>query len=75
MTPTLTYEYNELSIYFDTILHIKIKLDEFVGIQSWRSGGVFFIEYILKTNRIKSEYDTKEKWLAVLKLLDEFEFS
>lgn len=76
MNAAITLSANQFKIHFDTILHLTIRLDELIGVHSWHQGGMFYIEYTTKTNYILTEYDTKEKWMEVLKLIDgKFEFS
>ncbi len=46
--------------------------NEFVGYHSWSNGnGHYSIEIVTKTNSFITEQDTKEKWLEILKVLDE----
>lgn len=71
-----------LKIYINDVLHICVKKVELVGIQSWLNpttpeersvgfgGTKYVIEITTQTNCIKCEYDTKEKWESILKLLD-----
>jgi len=67
----------QIKVFIDNILHLSIKRDELIGIQSWIMGyddnRKYHIEYTTKTSVIESEYDKLEKWQAILKLLDENE--
>jgi len=62
-----------LKVYFNESLHLTLKLDDLIGIQSWIEGDInkkYFIEYYLKDNSIQCEYNVIEKWLTILDLLD-----
>ena len=66
---------NQLRIYIDGLIHVNIRLDELVGIQSWEQGGLCYIEFYLKTTFIKCEYNKPELWKEILKVLEDFEYS
>lgn len=54
------------------LLHVCIDRKEFVGINSWYDCDTMcVIEYVTKTNTIRTEYDNIEKWKSVLKELNE----
>lgn len=81
-----TYSANSIGkifkVYINDVLHLGVKKEEFTGVQSWLNpttpeersvgfGGMkYVIEITTKTNCIKCEYDSREKWEAILKLLD-----
>lgn len=70
-----------IKIYINDLIHLLIKKDEFIGIQSWimeykligfiQITPKYFIEYITKTRNILTEYDDIEKWKAILALLND----
>ncbi len=52
--------------------HLMIYKSEFIGYQSWiDSDSECYIEFATKTTSIKCEYDSKEKWLQMLKAINE----
>lgn len=64
---------NQIKIYLNDTLHLCLKQDELIGIQSWVKGDThqsYWIEYTLKDREILTGYDCIEKWKEVLKLLD-----
>jgi hypothetical protein len=61
-----------VKIYVEGILHLFFSKHQLIGIQSWVEGKDFFvIEITLSDGIILCEYDTKEKWLSILAILDE----
>lgn len=61
----------QIKIFIDEILHLSFYKEDFIGIQSWIEGTlqefkIYKIEYSFKTTTIVSEYDSIEKWRAVL---------
>jgi len=55
----------------DGLPHIYVLRKEFIGFQSWADDETMFvIEYYTKTNKIRTEFDKKEKWEDVLKALN-----
>lgn len=59
-------------VLIDKMPHIVIDSKEFKGFHSWKdSDALCCIEFITRTNKIKVEYDSVEKWKAVLKALNE----
>lgn len=72
MDITLKTEYNVVKIYFNGIIHLRFNRPSLVGFQSWScDSGKWAICYTFESNTITCEYDSAEKWKAVLKLLDE----
>lgn len=58
------------TIHIDGLLHLYI-CHPIISIQSWSEQNKFFkIEYQTKTQTILTEYDDKNKWIAILKELD-----
>lgn len=63
-----------LRVTISGLMHLSVKLDELVGIQSWIvSNASFRIEYYTKTGKITCEYDDKLKWITILKALQEID--
>lgn len=62
--------FTTLKIYIDDTLHLLIKRDELIGLQSWVEEGKFLIEYTLKNQSILTEYDEIVKWKKILELID-----
>lgn len=60
-----------IKILINGILHISFRLDTYTGSVSYiDSGKGYCIEIYSNGQMIKSEYDTKEKWVEVLKVMD-----
>lgn len=74
MTPSVEMSFNALKIRFGGITHLRIDATKLIGHQSWREGygnRKWVIEYALDGGgRIVCEYDTEEKWQAILEGLD-----
>lgn len=67
----ITTNFNTIRIYINNVLFIMLLRDELLGIQSWSEyGEKWCIGFYLKGNSFVSEFDTKEKWLAVLDAID-----
>jgi hypothetical protein len=64
--------YEQLSVYIDGKLHLRIKLLDLVGFQSWIHGSnEYFIEYYFASrDKITTVYGTKDKWFKMLEILD-----
>ncbi len=61
-----------IKVLIDGLPHICIDRSQYVGYQSWSDDGAMnVIEYYTKTNKIRSEFDNKEKWVKVLTKLNE----
>ncbi len=67
----------QIKILIDDILHLSIKQEELIAIQSWIMGygpeAKYHIEFTTKTQAVNSEYDNIEKWKNILNLLNENE--
>jgi len=62
----------DLRVLIDGLPHLYILREEFIGYQSWSDDDAMnVIEYYTKTNKIRTEFDTKEKWKQVLVALSE----
>lgn len=66
-------QYEQLRIYINGILHIQLKLQDLIGFQSWIHGErEYYIEYYFQgNNKITTAYGEKDKWVAILKLLED----
>ena len=63
---------NYFKVYIDDFLHLCIKNNHIIGIQSWKETGIniWKIEYYIGDKIYLTEYDSKKKWESVLKELD-----
>lgn len=64
---------NQFKIYIDDLVHLLIKKDELIGVQSWILGDdtrIYCIEYTLKDKEILTEYNEIDKWKRILTLID-----
>lgn len=70
----INIEENSVRIYINNILHLKLKQDELIGIQSWMFGygksRKYHIELTTKTQTIELVYNLEDKWKSILDLLD-----
>jgi len=70
----VTVKDNQIKILINGIIHLLIKQDQLIGVQSWILGNdhnTYWIEYTLKDREILTGYDEFDKWKTILKLLDE----
>ena len=75
MIITLEISDGAISILFNKQLHLLIKEKEFVGLQSWFTDDKptkYFIEFYLKTGKIKCEYTCIGRWKQVLELFNKY---
>jgi hypothetical protein len=74
--PTCTLETDSgwLKLRINGLLHLRIKLDAIVGIQSWYEGDehrTYYLEFTTKyPQEILSVYESRDLWADILKLLD-----
>ncbi len=63
----------DIRIYIDNVLHLRIPRDKKIKIQSWIEGHskTYVIEIWSKKHSDYMAYDNKPMWVAILKLLDE----
>jgi len=62
---------DEMSIFIDNILHLKIK-DRITLVHSWKEENSWYkIEIQTKDNTTTLEYDSYDKWQSILKLLED----
>lgn len=71
MTPEIKTGYECIRIYFGGVLHLHLQRPVF-AVQSWvlMKEGKFTIQYTTAGGEITSEYDSREKWEAILNGLD-----
>lgn len=71
MKITSIRKYEQLKIYFNGLLHLHLKLNDLVGIQSWIHGEKeYYIEYTFKEGKVTSAYEDRGRWEEVLAILD-----
>lgn len=59
-----------IRIFCNDLLHLHIRRNEFMGLQSWKDGDKYSIEYTLRDGKsILSEYALKESWESILRSL------
>lgn len=73
MTITVEMSFNAIKVRFGDVTHLRIDATKLIGHQSWREGygnHKFVIEYTTTAGQIICEYDTEDKWKAILAGLD-----
>lgn len=63
-------KFNRLRVYLNGAMHISIKFDDIVGVQSFIIDNYCHIEYYTKETVIESTYLRKDTWLRILKALE-----
>lgn len=72
MNLEIKIDHYDFKILIDGLIHVHILRKEYVGFQSWMDkNGKYVIEFNTKTTSIKTEQDSKEKWLQILTALNE----
>jgi len=71
MAPEVSVSYECIKIRFGGILHLHLQRPVY-AVQSWvqERQAKFTIQYTTAAGEVTSEYDDKEKWLAILASLD-----
>jgi hypothetical protein len=71
MTPEITIEYESIKIRFGGTLHLHLQRPIF-AVQAWvqERQSKYTIQYTTGGGEVTSEYDDKEKWVAILIALD-----
>ena len=65
-----------LIITIDGSTHLKIKMKDIYGYQSWTDReDNNIIEYYCKSGNIRCEYSSKKLWKGILKQLEPIEFN
>jgi len=65
--------HKSLKVFIEDILHLEVRMDKYLGLQSWLDGGgssMYYIEICMDGGNILLEYDDKELWKGVLSLLN-----
>jgi hypothetical protein len=70
---TIEFGDKSLKLKINGILHLSIKRNCLVAVQAWELGGQYCIEYTTTTGVVMTEYNKADKWLTILKLLDQHE--
>lgn len=61
----------DVCILINGLPHLKFLKSKYVGLQSWYASKVDFrVEIYLKGSTIKTEYNSLEKWKAVLEIIN-----
>lgn len=73
MNITCDRKYEQLRIYFNSVVHLHLKLLDLVGYQSWIHGErEYYIEYTFSGGvKITSAYQQRDTWISVLKILQD----
>lgn len=69
----LFIEDKTIKIYINDTLHLFIRADQLLGIQSWIEGydkQKYYIEFVMKNGTVSTTYDDIDKWKSILDLLD-----
>ena len=70
MTATISISGDEVKIFINDILHLSFK-EKILALQSWNEQNKFWkIEIQTKNTKTLIEYDSPEKWIQILKLLN-----
>lgn len=66
-------DFYKTKVLINGLPHISIETKDYVGFNSWcDSDNDCSIGFITKTNKFVVEYDTKEKWIKILKALNQY---
>ena len=71
MTPEVAVSYESIKIRFGGVLHLHLQRPIY-AVQAWvqEREAKFTIQYTTAAGEVTSEYDEREKWLAILAGLD-----
>lgn len=60
--------FDSIVVYINDIVHIWVRRQDLMGVQSWIMDGrkQFFIEFIMRSNSVVVDYDSRELWELVL---------
>lgn len=69
---THSKRYKRFSIYINGILHLNLRIDNYVALQSWfEIDELYMIEITLKEGKpILCEYASEELWKKILNVFD-----
>ncbi len=72
---TAKRDYYSLRIYINDLLHVDVKMENYIAFQSWFEGSqnkLYFIEFYFKEGEpLLLGYDERSTWESILKILDE----
>ncbi len=72
MNITGEHTYLFFRVKIDGITHMSIKAEEIISCQTWfNTSAKYCIEFQTNHTSILFEYDSKDKWLAVIKILED----
>lgn len=68
----VTPEFEAIAIRLNGVLHLWLDRKKLLGLQSWIMLGrrQYFIEFIMDGGNLTVDYDTREKWEAILKQIE-----
>jgi hypothetical protein len=53
------------------LIHVHIRMSDYIGFQSWMNGDKnYAVEFTLRGGDLLCEYDSRDKWEAVLRGLE-----
>lgn len=60
--------YDAVRVLINDALHVHVVRSRLLGVQSWvhEAEGKFVIEFVMDGGAMQSDYDDRDKWLAVL---------
>lgn len=67
---TLDVVYGAAIIRIAGTTHLNFRTDRFIGFQTWLGEDRYCIEITLDGGSIQTEYDTAEKWEAVISAIE-----
>ncbi len=72
MKLSVNRSYEQIKIYINGHLHLLLRLEGFIGMQSWVHGNKeYFIEYSYKDGaEILTAYEDKDTWEKALDIID-----
>jgi hypothetical protein len=65
---TVELKFDAIIIRFKGLIHLRIRRSRLLGIRSWRYGpNNYYIEFSMEGGtKIRSDYNSKEKWMSIL---------
>ncbi len=68
---------NHFKVYINGLIHLCIKTDDIIGIQSWMEPDEtsrYYIKFYTKTANVVCKYNDLFKWKSMLQLIDKQQF-
>jgi hypothetical protein len=62
----VTIDYYSIRVHIDGLLHVYVLRSKLLGISSWKDGGTYSLEFARAGGSILCEYDSAEKFRAVM---------